>query len=194
MTEENKLIIDGEARIIDEKHNGILNTAEVDNNTIEVIAEEVVEKKKPSYFITSESKKKVNINIICSPISGAILSIIPETFNIDYSKFPNLDVYKIWFEFTIPTYEQISNYRLNSGFYNPAAQRIVVDSNKMRLFFLKNHLKNWNLTDENGEEIKLNFDAIGCLNDESLDVVCNVFPTLIDIVLTYYEKNYLLIG
>lgn len=196
MTAENE-----DVRIIEEKHNGIVDVA-TNDDALDVVAEEVNDedsekiqiKKKPSYFTSPFSRKKIVMNLISSPLTGQIISIVPQTYDIDYSQFPTLLRTEVWFDFTVPNYEQMANYRLNSSFYNQVAKRNIIDNNRMRMFFIRNHLKDWNLLNDDESKIELLFNKDGTLTNESLDVVCSLFPTLIDVVMTTFEKTYLLIG
>ena len=56
-------------------------------------------------------------------------------------------------------------------------------------FFLVFHLVDWNLTDENGKKVELKFDPNKALSDESLKLIYTLPNTLLDVVLTTYEKK-----
>ena len=55
------------------------------------------------------------------------------------------------------------------------------------------HLKDWSLIDaKTKKKIELKLDENGSLSDKSMEKVYKVHPTIIDVVLTVFEKDVLL--
>jgi hypothetical protein len=62
----------------------------------------------------------------------------------------------------------------------------------MRNFLLVRHLKDWSFRDRNGEKVELLHKDNGALDDDSIKKVYSVPPTIIDVILTIFEKDILL--
>jgi hypothetical protein len=86
----------------------------------------------------------------------------------------------------------MSTYRQRSSIYRREAQQVIVDKLQLRNFMLVWHLKDWNLTDEDGKKVALTLDSNGSLSEESLAMVYAISPTLLDVVMTIFEKDVLL--
>ena len=98
-----------------------------------------------------------------------------------------------WFEFSLPTYEDMSTYRQRSTVWRREAQQSVVDKLQLRNFLLVWHLKDWSLTDAEGRRVALEQEDSGALTDASSARVYAANPTLLDVVLTLFEKDVLLV-
>jgi hypothetical protein len=96
------------------------------------------------------------------------------------------------FEFSIPNYEDMSSYRQRSAVFRREAGQTIVDKLQLRNHLLVWHLKGWNLTDDDGKKIPLTFDPNGSMSEESLSLVYAMSPTLLDVVMTVFEKDVLL--
>jgi len=182
----------------DEKRTGIRDIAQnPDDIAAAKINSEIVksEKKdvKPSFFIKRSARHIVKLDILTSKEDGRIVSVAKNGLGIDYEEdFPFMNHTKLEFEFSIPNYEDMSTYRQRSSVYRREAQGMIVDRLQLRNFLLVWHLKRWNLTDDEGKEIELSFDPNGNLSEESMSIVYAVSPTLMDVVMTTYEKEVLL--
>ena len=97
------------------------------------------------------------------------------------------------FEFSVPNYIQLSEYRRRCTSLDDETDKPIIDRVKLREFFLVNHLKNWNLVDTEGHEIPLTFDKNGLLSDLALVVAHSLAPAILDVVFTIFEKDVLLI-
>ena len=73
--------------------------------------------------------------------------------------------------------------------YNSEDQNNTINELRLREFFLVFHLVDWNLTDEDGKKVELKFDPNKALSDESLKLIYTLPNTLLDVVLTTYEKK-----
>lgn len=147
----------------------------------------------PSFFIKKADKHRVEIDILSSKIDGQVMSISRAGLGLDFSKdFSYLKHTPVWFDFSLPNYEDMTTYRQRSAVYRRDAQQMIVDKLQLRNFIIVWHLKDWSLTDENGNKVDLEHDDNGALSDKSLAQVYAVMPTLMDVVLTVIEKDLLL--
>ena len=162
-------------------------------------AEESVDAKsdedaKPSYFVDEDQKHRVEVDILSNKRTGQIVSVSRTGLGIDFKKeFDYLYQEEAWFDFTSPSYEDMSTYRQRCGIYRQEAQSVIIDKLQLRNFLLVWHLKDWSLTDaKSKKKIELKQDDNGSLSDESMKKVYAVQPTIIDVVLTVFEKDVLL--
>lgn len=177
----------------DEKRSGL---KEVANNS-DVMA---IEKDKkvdgdealPSFFVEKEDRHDVEVDILASKNDGKIVSISRHGLGLDFEQFDYLHHSVAKFEFSVPTYDEMSTYRQRSAAFRNDVQQMVVDRVQLRNFFLVWHLKDWSLKNRDGSKVELEHDDDGSLSDASMKKVYSVQPTLIDIVLTLFEKDILL--
>jgi hypothetical protein len=146
----------------------------------------------PSFFVDTEEKSRVDVDILFDKTTGKLLSISKTGLGVDFSVYNYLGYVKEYFDFTQPTYDDLSTYRQRCSVYNKVAQRLFVDSTQLRNFLLVWHLKDWSLKDKNGNKVELKHDDDGSLSKESMDIVYKTFPTLLDVVLTIFEKDIML--
>jgi hypothetical protein len=112
---------------------------------------------------------------------------------LDFEKdFAYMRHSKVWFDFTIPTYEDMSTYRTRCASFRKEVGQMLVDRLQLRNYILIWHLKDWSLTDKDGKKMELITDTDGSLSDASVKVVYALHPTIIDVVLTVFEKDILL--
>lgn len=147
----------------------------------------------PSFFVDKTSMHRIEVDILSSKEDGKIMSISRVGMGLDFENdFNYLRHSKEWFEFTIPTYEDMSSYRTRCATYHREVGQMLVDKLKLRNYMLVWHIKNWSLTDKSGNKIVLTHDADGSLDDASMKVVYSVHPTILDVILTILEKDVLL--
>ena len=65
---------------------------------------------------------------------------------------------------------------------------MIIDTMKMRNNYIVWNLKDWSLRDEQGNKEELEHNGEGALTRETIAKVYNVFPTLMDVFLTLFEK------
>lgn len=148
---------------------------------------------KPSFFVKKSARHMVVMDVLTSKEDGRVVSVSKSGLGIDFLKdFPFLTHTELRFEFSIPNFEDLSTYRQRSAVFRREAQQVIVDKLQLRNFLLVWHLKSWNLTDEEGKSLELKLDPNGSLADESLALVYALSPTLLDVVMTIYEKDILL--
>ena len=155
---------------------------------------EVAESKSlPSFFVKKEDRHRVEVDVLSSTRDGRIASVSRVGLGLNFEKeFPYLRHDKVWFEFSLPTYEDMSTYRQRSASWKREAQQNIIDKLSLRNFILVWHLKDWSLTDEKGNKVVLENEDNGALTDESVARVYAVSPTLVDVVMTMFEKDILL--
>lgn len=194
-SEETKVdITPSEIHPDDEKRTGIKESA-VDSEAIAMEQGKtgVVEAEKlPSFFVEKGDRRKIEVDILSSKLDGKIVSISRTGIGINFDEFPNLRYSTEWFEFSIPSYEDISSYRQRCAVYRREAGQMLVDRLQLRNFLLVWHLKDWSLLERDGQKAVLNHDADGSLSDESLKKVYSIHSTIIDVVITIMEKDILL--
>jgi hypothetical protein len=150
-------------------------------------------KAKPSFFIKKSAKHTIKIDVLTSKEDGRVVSVSKVDIGMDFEKdFSFVDHTELDFTFSVPNYEDMSTYRQRSTSWRRDAQQMIVDKAQLRNHLLTWHLKEWNVPDNDGIPIALTFDENGALSDESVSVVYAMSPTLLDVVMTWFEKEVLL--
>lgn len=147
---------------------------------------------RPKFFIKSDDRVKVEIVVLFNKRSGEIVNIALKEFNIDLSKLAFLSGTEEWFEFSRPSYDEISSYRQKSMIFDKNLGRMLVDPVRMRNFLIIFHLKRWSVRGDDGQPIVLEFNDRGALDDESVKFIDKLHPTILDIVLSRFETEILL--
>jgi hypothetical protein len=178
-----------------EKRGGVKDMAQ-NSEAIAIEKEKASEVKvpaKPSFFVKRTSRHIIKMDILSSKDDGRIVSVSKDGLGINFeADFPFMVHTQLNFEFSLPNYEDMSTYRQRSAVYRREAQQVIVDKLQLRSFILVWHLKSWNLQDDDGNPIVLVCDANGALNEDSLALVYALSPTLMDVVMTSFEKDVLL--
>lgn len=139
-------------------------------------------------FLDDDARIRIEVDIYSDKKTGKIVNVFRK------GSFNNEDIEKIlghtevYFEFSVPAYDDVVLYRQQSS-NNP--QR-VIDRNVFRSFLLVMHLKDWSLTDDDGNKIILKFDTNGGLTSKSTRVVNRVPVVVWDMVLTLFERESLI--
>ena len=159
----------------------------------ESVAEKKESKKKvaPRIFFKQDSRVEISINGYHNNDTGELAFAIPaddkDTNDDSFGELFTKVNYKFWFS-RCP-YDKYNRYRTRSMIYNSEDQNNTINELRLREFFLVFHLVDWNLTDENGKKVELKFDPNKALSDESLKLIYTLPNTLLDVVLTTYEKK-----
>jgi len=192
----NEIVNDGVAqKDEDEKRMGI---KEVVSNAeaMAIEKEKVIEEERevlPSFFIDKTSKHRVEVDILSSKDDGKIMSVSRIGLGIDFENdFDYLRHSREWFDFTIPSYEEMANYRTRCATYRKEMGQMIIDKLQLRNFILIWHLKDWSLVNKEGNKIDILTDKDGSLAESSVQKVYSLHPTIIDVVLTIFEKDILL--
>ena len=159
----------------------------------ESVAEKKESKKKaaPRIFFKQDSRVEISINGYHNNDTGELAFAIPaddkDTNDDSFGELFTKVNYKFWFS-RCP-YDKYNRYRTRSMIYNSEDQNNTINELRLREFFLVFHLVDWNLTDEDGKKVELKFDPNKALSDESLKLIYTLPNTLLDVVLTTYEKK-----
>lgn len=144
----------------------------------------------PSLFV-NEKKIKVGVDILFDPSDGKPLMMIGGAKNDSENELKFLKRTREWMEFTHPTYDDMTFYRENSMSFDKNTNQFLSDPVKMRIHYLKYHLKDWSLRDNEGKKIELKFDN-DRLDEGSINVIGKLSPSLVDIFLSEFEKEAML--
>lgn len=148
---------------------------------------------KPSFFVKKSARNIVEVDVLTSKKDGRVVSVSRTGLGIDFDKeFPYMVHTVLRFEFSLPNYEDMTTYRQRSGVYRREAQQVIVDKISLRNHLLVWHLKDWNVVDDEGKKVELSFDPSGALSDESSASAYALSPSLLDVVMTIYEKDALI--
>lgn len=146
----------------------------------------------PSFFVQESDRYRLELDILFDRKTGKITSISRKDLGVDFSEYKFFAHSVEWFEFSLPTYEDMATYRQRCSAYRRDAGKVLVDAIQMRNFLLVWHLKDWSLRGADGKKIELKQNEEGALDDDSLKKVYQVSPTLIDVILTNLEKDVIL--
>jgi hypothetical protein len=177
----------------DEKHSlPEAKTNVEDKSKMESVSSEPEKKKvAPKIFFKQDSKVEISINGYHNNDTGELAFAIPaddkDTNDDSFGELFTKVNYKFWFS-RCP-YDKYNRYRTRSMIYNSEDQNNTINELRLREFFLVFHLVDWNLTDEDGNKVELKFDPNKALSDESLKLIYTLPNTLLDVVLTTYEKK-----
>lgn len=145
----------------------------------------------PSFFIEDDDRIRIDIDILFDKKTGEIVSVSRSgALNPDEIKI--LGYSKEFFEFTPVPYEQMSNYRQRCNVYRRDANRTLVDPIALRNFLIVRHLKDWSMRDRKGKKIELEHNDEGILSESSIKSVYKMNTTLLDVVLTLFEKDMMM--
>ncbi len=144
----------------------------------------------PSFFIDEDETQDIEVDILSNKENGKILSVSRSGL-IDMAEFNYLKGTSIKFTFSIPNYDDIIRYRQECRAFNREANKEIINNVQMRNFYLVWHLKDWSLTDSKGEKVDLHHEEDGSLKESSIKHVYKMPASLLDVVLTLFEKDIL---
>lgn len=94
------------------------------------------------------------------------------------------------FVFTKPNYQQLSNYKQLSSYWDSNASKKIINIFKLRSYLIVNHLKSWkNIVNELGQEVLLQLDADDTLTQSSLNLVYEVNPFVMEAIMKEYQSK-----
>lgn len=152
-------------------------------------------KVRPKFFVKPERRRRIEVEILSDPKTGDIQMIAPKSEALKALRLERLGEFvhtSHWFEFSIPDYQQMTEYRERCSIVREENEKIFVDPIRLRQFIIIRHLKEWSLTDENGDPCPLVRNVDGSLTSESQDVIYSLPSILVDVVMTAYERDVLL--
>ena len=143
----------------------------------------------PKLFVNKNKMENVNVQVIYNPFDGEVLSVTRlGTLNLE--AIEGMGIAKYTFKFNPVTYEQALLYRRMSSTYDTDLKDTVVNRLQMRVYLLINHLRETDMPDENGQPMKIEIDPkTNGLSADSLKKLYDTIPTLLDVVLTIFEKR-----
>lgn len=153
--------------------------------------EKAIPPKRPNLFLKKDQRIKVEI-LLLTDIEGNIKNIVKKGL-IDENILEHSTLFKFYetLEFSYPNFDQLSRYKSQSTFFDRSTQQLMLDNIKLRNYYLIWHLKDWTFTDIDGNKIPLKFDKDGSLSQDTIAVVYDTYPTILDICLNIFEKEIL---
>jgi len=145
----------------------------------------------PSFFVEDEDRLVVEVDILFEKDTGRLVSVSRAGL-INEAEFKTLGHTKEEFHFKPVGYEQMSGYRQRCSVFRRDAGRALVDPVALRNYLIVWHLKDWTMRDREGEEIELSFNDNGALDDDSIQQVYKINTTMLDVVLTLFEKDMMM--
>lgn len=146
----------------------------------------------PSFFVDESDRIRIAIDVIYDKDTGRPTGVSKTDIGIDFKEFEYLSHSEEWFEFSLPTYEDVTTYKQRSSTFRRDANGMVLDKIQFRNFLVVWHLKDWSLRDRKGEKVPLVHEKNGCLHDDSIAVVMKVPTGIMDLVLSQFEKDMML--
>lgn len=146
----------------------------------------------PSFFVEPTDRVRVDVDVLWHPESGRPVSVSKVGIGARFEEIEYLKHTVEWFEFSIPGYEDVANYRQRSSVYRREAGGMVVDRGQMRNFLLVWHLRDWSLRGRDGNKVPLVVEEAGCLHDDSVKAAMSVPSGILDAVLSLLEKELML--
>jgi hypothetical protein len=157
----------------------------------EPVPEEEQTQALPSFFVDEEDRLKVEVDILFDKSNGNLVSVSRKGL-LDEEDFDMLGYASEWFEFKPTNYEDMTNYRQRCSVFRRDAGRALVDPIALRNYLVVWHLKDWSMKDRQGEKVELKFNKEEALDDDSIKQVYKMNPTLLDVVLTLFEKDMMM--
>lgn len=145
----------------------------------------------PSFFVSDEDRIRITVDVLYDKNTGNLVSVSREGV-IDPDQFSTFGHTTEWFEFKPVGYEEMSDYRQRCSEFHQNANRMLTNPVKVRNFLIVWHLKDWSLRDRNGNKVELTFNKQGALDDDTINKVYRINPTLLDVVLTLFEKDMMM--
>lgn len=124
---------------------------------------------------------------------GQIVSVLNEDVATLKDVLVSFNFKEYVFKFSQVNYDKLNKYRQRSLEYDKMTKNNIVNHLKIRDYFIIYHLRDWNIDDENGKKVELKFDTNGSLSDESVEKVYSLHPSIIDVVLTSFERKMVLV-
>jgi len=145
----------------------------------------------PSFFIEDDDIIKVEVDILFDKETGNLVSVSRKGL-LDENDFDVLGYTAEWFDFKPATYEDMGNYRQRCSVFRRDANQQLVDPVALRNYLIVWHLKDWSIRGRDGKKIELKHKDNGALDDDSIQAVYKLNPTMLDVVLTLFEKDMMM--
>ena len=167
---------------------GAVNQDAIDADGKKEEGDEPEEEHFPSFFIEPDDRIRIEIDVLYDKSDGDLVSV-SRTGLLNLDDFKTLGFSKEWFEFSIATYEDMSGYRQRCSVFRRDANRLLTDPLALRNHLLVWHLKDWSLKGRDGEKIDIGHNDEGALDKKSVSAVNKLNATLLDVVVTLFEKD-----
>jgi len=145
----------------------------------------------PSFFVEDDDRIKVEVDILFDKETGKLISVARKGL-LNQNDFKVLGYVTESFEFKPAGYEDMSGYRQRCSVFRRDAGRMLTDPISVRNYLVVWHLKDWSMRDRQGNKIPLGFTEKGALDDGSIQTVYKMNTTLLDVVLTLFEKDMMM--
>jgi hypothetical protein len=146
----------------------------------------------PSFFVEEEDVLRINVDILFDKDTGKLVAVTRSGVVGDKTEFKALGFTEEWFDFSPVGYEQMSRYRQQCTSFRADAGTALVDPVGLRNYLIVWHLKDWSIRDRDGKKIDLEFSDNGSLTEESIRMVYKTNTTMLDVVLTLFEKDMMM--
>jgi len=143
----------------------------------------------PSFFILPTDRQRIEIDVLFDKKTGKLTSFSRAGIGIDFIQFKYFGHTVEWFEFSIPTYEDITTYRQRCSVYRREAGKMLVDGVQLRNFLLVWHLKDWSLRESDGKKVELVFTDEGSLSETVIQRLYKLPAAMLDVLLSAFEKE-----
>jgi len=146
----------------------------------------------PSIFIDPEERIKVGVDILFDPENGRPLLMISNKLEDKEADLTFLRRVHEQAEFSHPTYNDVVTYREASMSWDKESRQFLADPVKMRIQFIRYHLKSLTLKDKTGKQLELKFDENDALTADCMKTIGKITPSLMDLILSEFERETLL--
>lgn len=142
---------------------------------------------KAMFFVDSK-ELSVDVYVVYREEDGLIISA--SGLPIGEELVEGIVEIKYTFYFTKPNFDDMSKYRQLSMYVDKISGKTIVNPFKLRNYIILNHLKRWTgVTDSEGNDIELTLDPDGTLSATSLDLIYNINPSIMDVVMSLFEQK-----
>ena len=145
----------------------------------------------PSFFIEDDDRIRIEVDCLFNNKTGKLESVVRSGI-LELDDIKALASTTEWFDFTPVNYDDMNKYRQKCSTFNRQAKMNLVDPISLRNYLVVWHLKDWSIKDRKGNKIELGFSDSGALDDESIDKIYKINSTLMDVVLTHFEKDMMM--
>jgi len=147
--------------------------------------------KYPQLFVSDDERVKVGVDILFDPATGRPLLMLGSKEETS-TQLKFLNRTHEWAEFSHPSYDDVVAYREASMTWDNQSRQFLSDPVKMRLHYIRYHLKAWSLQN-NGKPVELEFARDGAeLSQDCMNRIGKVTPSLMDLFLTEFERETML--
>lgn len=147
----------------------------------------------PLFFVDDDNYIHVEVDVIFDPSNGRPRIMMSAPNFANDSILRTLKRHRVWADFAQPSYDDMTTYREVCLSWDEETKQFLADPIKMRLHYIRYHLRDWNLTDNKGEKVELEIDQhTKGLTQKTMGLVGKIAPAILDVLLTEFEKEALL--